>query len=121
MTIYADLAAMATELLSPESSGGFGNTTAYIRTITVSYNSTTGTVTETPSDVAVNAVQVGASEQHTPGAQIEDGDYVWMLDAQATVEDKVLINSELYDVVEVWPVVPGDTFIACRVQVRPSI
>ena len=123
MTMYAELSAMATEMLSPVDEGGFGKTTAYIRTTTVvPYDPSTGVVTDdTTVDVAVNAVQVSYNEFHAPGAQIKQGDLFFALDAQPTIYDELLINGYLYDVVQIWPIMPGDTFIACRVQTRIGI
>ena len=120
MTMYDELAQMATDMLAPVSEDGFGKTTAYIRTTTtVAYNPATGSVTDdTTVDVAVNAVQVGYNEYHAPGAMIEQGDLFFALDGQPTIYDELLINGYLYDVVQIWPIMPGATFIACRVQTR---
>lgn len=121
MAFYDDMAALATEMLAPEADGGFGKTTAYIRAITSTYNSTTGAVTEVPTDTAINAVQISYNERHSPNAQIEEGDIFWMLDGLANIADELLINDYLYDVVQTWPIMPGDTFIACRAQTRKGI
>ena len=113
---YSSLVSLATRLL-----GEFGKQTAYIRTKGSSYNTTTGTVTDTESDAAVNAVQVEYNEFHAPGAQIQQGDIFWMLDGLPGIKDELYISGDIYDVVQIWPIKPGDTFIACRVQTRIGV
>ena len=39
-------------------------------------------------------------------------------DAIPNIEDTLLINSEHWEIVQIWPIKPGDTSIAARVQVR---
>lgn len=113
---YAPMVATTTRLLSK-----FGKQTAYIRTKGSSYDTTTGTVTDTSSDGSVSAVQVKYNEFHAPGAQIKQGDIFWVLDGRPGVEDELLVSGYTYDVVQTWPVAPGDTFIACRVQTRAGV
>ena len=115
---YTGIVATASRLI-----GEFGKTTAFIRTTGISTSDpVTGTVTqEVPVDTPVEAVQVKQNELHTPGALIEDGDLFWVLDGRANIEDELLVNSFLYNVVQVWPIVPGDTFIACRAQTRGGV
>jgi hypothetical protein len=122
MAFYDEMAAMATELLAPEADGGFGKTTAFIRTTAITSQPAAGTVTQgVPVDTAINAVQVDHDEKYTPGALIENGDLFWVLDGRANIEDELYVNSQLYNVVEVWPIVPGDTFVACRAQTRGGV
>jgi hypothetical protein len=122
MAFYDEMAAMVTELLAPESEGGLGKTTAYIRTTSISSDPVAGTTTQgVPVDTEINAVQVDHNEKYTPGALIEDGDLFWVLDGLANIEDELYVNSMLYNVVQVWPIVPGDTFVACRAQTRGGV
>ena len=113
---YSSAVALATRLL-----GKFGKQTAFIRTKGSSYNTTTGSVADTSSDASVNAVQVEFNEFHAPGAQIIQGDIFWMLDGRPGIKDELFISGFTYDVVQTWPIIPGDTFIACRVQTRAGI
>jgi hypothetical protein len=123
MAFYDEMAAMVTEMLAPETEDGFGKTTAFIRVTGISsVDGPAGTVVQgAPTDTAINAVQVDQNEKYTPGALIEDGDLFWVLDARANIEDELFVNSVLYNVVQVWPIVPGDTFIAVRVQTRGGV
>jgi hypothetical protein len=115
---YSGIVATASRLI-----GEFGKTTAFIRVTGVSTSDpVTGTVTpDVPVDTPVEAVQVKQNELHTPGALIQDGDLFWVLDGRANIEDELLANDVLYNVVQVWPIVPGDTFIACRIQTRGGV
>lgn len=115
---YSGIVATASNLIE-----AFGKTTAFIRTTGISASDpVTGTVSQDiPVDTPIEAVQIEHNERHTPGALIEDGDLFWVLDGRANIEDELFINSILYNVVQVWPIVPGDTFIACRVQTRGGV
>ena len=122
MTFYAEMAALATEMLAPEADGGFGKSVAYIRAKTApTYNTTTGAVAETETDTAVNAIQTEYNQYHDTGAQIEQGDLFFVLDALPTIKDELYISGLAYDIVQVWDKTPGDTFVACRVQTRIGV
>ena len=112
---YAPLAATASNLLSE-----FGKASAFIRATPVtSSDPAAGTVTQgTPVNTAVNAVEVDYNEQYQPGATIQATDKMYALDAQPGIEDMLVIDSELWEIVQVWPKKPGDTFVACFAQVR---
>jgi len=112
---YAPLAATATRLL-----GEFGKASVSIRTIGVtSSDPAAGTVTTAaPVDTSVGAVEVDFNEQFQPGATINTGDRMYVLDALPGIEDMLIIDSEQWEIVQMWVKKPGDTFIAVFVQVR---
>jgi len=115
---YSGIVATASSLVNK-----FGKTTAYIRVNGVSSaDGVAGTVTHSAAvDTACNAVSVDYNEFYAPGALIEDGDQFFVLDALANIEDSLAINSTVYNIVQVWPISPAGTFIACRVQVRGGV
>ena len=114
---YTSLAATVTRLLDEN-----GKASASLRSVTVTSDPVAGTVAFTQSSsVAAEAIQGAHNERHTPGALIEDGDLLFVLNVLAGMGDELLIGTTLYNVVQVWPVKPGDTFIACRVQTRGGV
>lgn len=115
---YAALAATATRLADENGKG-----TAWIRSTPVtSTDPAAGTVTlGTPVDVPCNAIQIKHDERYTPGALIETGDLFWFVDAWPGVDDILKAGDDLYNIIEVWPVKPGDTLIGARVQTRGGV
>jgi len=115
---YAGITATASTLLD-----NFGKTTAIIRVKgTATSDPVTGTISYAAgTDTAINAVQVEHNEFYTPGALIEDGDLFWVLDGRANIEDDLVINDSVHNIIQTWPVTPGGTFIAMRVQTRGGV
>lgn len=115
---YAPIAATASNLLEQ-----FGKATAFVRVTPVaSSDPAAGTVTPGSAvNTALEAVQVAHNEKHTPGALIKDGDLFWVVDGVVNIEDELLGSGILYNVVQVWPVKPGDTLIVTRVQTRGGV
>lgn len=112
---YSGLATTASELIEK-----FGKAQVYIRSTPVaSSDPAAGTVTPgTPVDTPVNAVEVGYNETYQPGATIEATDRMFALDTLPSIKDELLIGTEYWEIVQVWPKQPGDTFIAAFVQIR---
>ena len=112
---YAPLAATASRLL-----GEFGKASLFIRVTPVtSTDSTAGTVTlGTPVNTSVNGAEVKHNQIYQPGATIEQGDRMFALAAAPNIEDQLVIDSELWEIVRVWPKKPGDTLVAAFAQVR---
>lgn len=78
-----------------------------------------GTVTAGAStDTAVNALSTKYDESWTPQAVVEEGDQFLILDGRAQMGDLLVIDGEPYRIMQVWPIKPADTFIACKVQIR---
>ncbi len=115
---YGPIAATASRLLKE-----FGKATAFVRVTGVSSSDpAAGTVTPAAAvDTAMEAVQVAHNEKHTPGALIEDGDLFWVVDGVVTVKDELVASGVLYNIVQVWPIKPGDTLIVTRVQTRGGV
>ena len=115
---YTGIAATVSDLLEQ-----FGKADVVLRSVpTQTSDPVTGTVTFSSStSVAVEAMQVAHNERYTPGAVIESGDLFWSLDTLAGLGDELLADGILYNVIKVWPVKPGDTFIACRVQTQGGV
>ena len=120
MAFYDEMAALVTELLAPESEDGFGVTTAWVRhTPIASSDPVLGTVTQgTPVDIPCNAVKVDHDERYTPGALIETGDQFWVLDTWPGLEDDLKVADDLHNIIQAWPIKPGDTIIGARIQTR---
>ena len=112
---YDSLAQTASTLI-----GDNGRASVYIRSTTAgTSNPVAGTVTAgTVTDTACNGIVVKYDEKYMPGATVEIGDMFLVPDARARLQDQLLIGGAVYQIVNVWPIVPGDTFLACRVQVR---
>ena len=112
---YTGLAATAADLISQ-----FGKASVYIRSTPVTSTSpAAGTVTlGTPVNTAVAAVEVGYNDQYQPGATIQATDRMFALSKLPTIKDELLIGSEYWEIVQVWPKQPGDTFLAAFVQIR---
>ena len=115
---YSGIVSTASDLLER-----FGKQSATLRSVATSVSDpVAGTVTFTQStSVTVDIVQIAHNEKHTPGALIEDGDLFWFADVLAGMGDEILVGSQLYNVVQAWPVKPGDTFIGCRIQTRGGV
>ena len=115
---YSGIIGTASNLLDK-----FGKTTAIIRIKgAATSDPAAGTISYAAStDTAINAVEVEHNEFFTPGALIEDGDLFWVLDGEANIEDELVINDSVHNVIQVWPVTPGGTFIAVRVQTRGGV
>ena len=101
----------------------FGKTTAIVRVKGAKTSDpVTGTVSYAAStDTPTNAVEVEHNEKFTPGALIEDGDIFYVVDDEVNPEDELVINDLFLNVVQVWPIKPGGTSIAWRVQTRGGI
>ena len=112
---YVAMAATATRLLDEN-----GKASVSIRVTPVtSSDPAAGTVTlGTPVNTSVNAVEVAYNERFQPGATIEASDRMYVLDDVPNIEDSLIIDSTVWEIVQVWPIKPGDTSIAARVQVR---
>ena len=115
MAFYDDMADLVTEML-----GEFGKASVSIRTTaTSSSDPAAGTVTQaTPVDTAVAAIEVDFDERYQPGALIQASDRMYALDAAPNPEDMLIIDSAQWEIVQVWPKKPGDTFVAAFAQVR---
>lgn len=112
---YAPIIATASRLLAD-----FGQT-AYVRSrATISSDPAAGTVTQgAPVDTAVNCVRVAFSERNTPeGALIEQGDWLAIVDGAIGVENQLVIESEVWEVVAVFPVKPGADPVIWKAQIR---
>lgn len=112
---YSGLAATASELIEK-----FGKASVYIRSTAVSSSDpVAGTVTAgTPVNLPVNAVEIDYNEKYQPGATIQATDRMYAIDAQPGLDDMLIIDDEQWEIVQVWPKKPGDTFIAAFAQVR---
>ena len=112
---YSALATKASELLAR-----FGKSNAVIQSTSISASDpAAGTVTEgTPTSVTVNAIQTKQDEHYTPGALIETGDMFWTLDYRPSIGDYLIVDSKARRIINVWPVKPGDTFLASFIQTR---
>ncbi len=112
---YSGLAATASDLLEQ-----FGKASVSIRATPVtSTDPAAGTVAlGSPVDTAVNAVEVAYNERYQPGATIKESDRMYALDAAPDIADQLIIDSEEWEIVQVWPKKPGDTLVAAFAQVR---
>lgn len=112
---YTNLAQVASDLISAK-----GKSSTYIRSKAgATTDPVAGTITGgTSTDALVNAIQTKYNEQYQPGAMIQAGDKMFSLTSAPGLDDFLIIDGEQWKVVQVWPVQPGDTFLAAFVQVR---
>ena len=112
---YSGLVAVADALIAK-----FGKGSVFIRNTPVtSTDPAAGTVTTgTPVDTPVNGVEVAYNEIYQPGATLEKTDKIYALSSLPNIEDELVIDSEYWEIVRIWPKKPGDTFIVCFAQVR---
>lgn len=112
---YTSMAAMVTRLLNEN-----GKASVLIRATPVtSTDPAAGTVTQgAPVNTAVNAVETKYNEKWQPGATMKASDRMYALDAAPELEDMLIIDSEQWEIVQVWPIKPGDTLLAAFAQVR---
>lgn len=112
---YVSLAATATTLLTDN-----GKASVYIRSIPVTAtNPIAGTVTTgTAVNTLVAAVEIDYNERYQPGAALQSSDRMYALNAAPSIKDMLIIDSEQWEIVQVWPKKPGDTLVACFAQVR---
>lgn len=115
---YSGIVGTASDLINK-----FGKTTANLRTKgAATTDPVAGTVSYAAStDTPINAVQIEHNERLVPGAVIEDDDLFWVLDTLPGLEDDIEINGTVHNIVQMWPVTPGGTFVACRIQTRGGV
>jgi hypothetical protein len=112
---YAAIKTTASEIIAE-----FGQV-AYVRSrATTSTDPAAGTVTQAaPVDTAVNCVKTRFNKRNTPpDALIEQGDWLAILDGDIGIENQLLIGSEVWEVIDVFPVEPGATGIIWKAQIR---
>lgn len=111
---YAPITATASALLAD-----FGKSVT-VRSYTVSTNDpAAGTATRTSSDTTANYVKTQFTQRNTPpGAQIEQGDFLAILDKEISVDDELIDGSEVWQVIDVFPVEPGSSGVICKAQIR---
>ncbi len=111
---YAPIVTVASALLAR-----FGRSSTVRSPNVTATNHAAGTVTfGTPVDTTVNAVLVAINEKNAPGALIEAGDKLAIMDGAIDIEDQFLQDSELWQVVHVIEIKPGDTSLIWKAQVR---
>ena len=112
---YTSLAQTASLLL-----GENGKASVYLKQTEVLYSDPVSgeVIMDLPSEAATNAVLIQHDEKYTPGAMVEEGDKFLVIDQPARLEDQLVIDDVEYRIVNVWPIEPGDTYVATRVQIR---
>lgn len=99
--------------------GGWADDCTVRTTPVTSSDMVAGTVTEgAPVDVAAHCALFGITEQNFPGALIEENDKLALLDAEANIEDVIIIDSVEWTVINVKHVQPGPTHLISKAQVR---
>lgn len=111
---YAPIKATAAALLAD-----FGQSVT-IRAYTVSGSDpAAGTVTRSSSDTAASCVKTRFNERNTPpGTLIEQGDLLAILDKVVAIDDEIIIGSDTWQVIDVFPVEPGATGVIWKAQIR---
>ena len=112
---YTSITATASRLLA-----NFG-TVAYVRSRAVlATDPAAGTVTHDDYvDISVNCLKTQFMEHNIPpGSLIENGDVLAILDGEIGIEDQLVIDGAVWDVINVFPIQPGDTGIIWKAQIR---
>ena len=111
---YAPMQAVASGLLAR-----FGRSSIVRSPNVTSTDPAAGTVTTgAPVDTTVNAVLVSINEKNAPGMLIESGDKLAIMDGAIDIEDQFIQDSEIWQVVNVIEIKPGDTSLIWKAQVR---
>lgn len=111
---YAPMQTIASTLLAH-----FGRSSTVRSPNVISTDPPAGTVTlGTPVDTTVNAVLVSINEKNAPGALIQSGDKLAIMDGAIDIEDQFIQDSEIWQVVNVIEIKPGDTSLIWKAQVR---
>ena len=112
---YTGLASTATRLINRFG----GNVTLRIKT-GGTYDPVTGANTDTFADAVVQGAKLNFVNADIDGTLIRLGDVKVLVDGLFTLtqDDKIIIGSDEYEIINAMPLAPGDTRLITTVQCR---
>lgn len=121
-TFYEEMAAVAQDLLAPESEGGFGKSSAAIRRTTTTGGSPSNP-TQITTDYACDVVVTKYSVMERQSSLIHATDRKVVISTKGltitpTNADRLVIDGKACEIVQIDPVEPGDTTLIYTAQVR---
>lgn len=97
----------------------FGRQLTFTRTTNSTYNPNTGTASPSTSSYSKYGAVFNYSDAEKAEGTIEEGDRRILAEGYTyQVGDTVSIESEIYRIISISNIQPGDTIVACNLQVR---
>lgn len=114
MSFYTNMAATALRLLTK-----YGEELTFTTYSVGAYDPNTGTRTETPSNYTAKAVKETYGILEKANSAIKEGDIRLIAEASTyAVGDTVTVDSQVWRIMAVDPISPGDTDVAFFLQIR---